>query len=333
MEPHSKQSEESATASEPSVFFWARLKLTSIYIVILALILLGFSASLYRSFQRNLTDASEDDFAGTAYRHHFVENTLARVQNEILLIDLVVLIVAAGVGYFFAGYMLRPIRRSVEAQRIFSENASHELRTPLAVMKNEIEVLLRNPFPTPELIHSTLRSNIEEIDRMSRIAEDLLTLARSEHHAVPVAEKINVTEVARKIAEKMRSIAADKGISLGVTSDAELHVEGNKLGLERVLINLLQNAIEHTPQNGSLTVEILRQKSEAVITVSDTGSGIEEKDLPHIFERFYKGEGASGSGLGLSIVKELLDQQHGRIDIKSTKGTGTTVTIKLPLLL
>ncbi len=331
MEPYSKQSGGSAIVSEPEVFFWARLKLTSIYVLILTVILFGFSVMLYRSVLRNLTDASEDNFAGAEYHRHFVQDTLASVQNEIILIDLLILIIAAGISYVLAGYTLRPIRQSIEAQKIFSENASHELRTPLAVMKNEAEVLLRHPSPAKDLIHATLRSNIEEIDRMSKMAEDLLMLARSEHHTASATDHIDIGEIARKMTEKMRSIAENKGVSLVVSCDTALRVQGNKLGLERVLMNLLQNAIEHTAENGSVAVEVAQHKSEAVIAISDTGSGIEAKDLPHIFERFYKGEGASGNGLGLSIVKELIGHHGGSIDIKSAKGKGTVVTIKLPL--
>ncbi len=332
MAPHLKPSEGLVTASEYNVFFLARLKLTGIYVLILAVILLGFSLLLYQSVQHNLTDASEDDFAGIESHHHFVQNTLASVQNEIILIDLIILVAAAGVSYVLAGYTLKPIQRSVEAQKAFSENASHELRTPLAVMKNDAEVLLRNPNPTKDLVHTTLHSNIEEIDRMTKMAEDLLMLARSENRTIPAMEKIEITEVARSVAGKMYPLAEKKGVNIKISSGTPLYIEGNKAGLERVFINLLQNAVEHTSKNGSIVIEILQEKSQSVIKISDSGSGIAEKDLPHIFKRFYKGDGASGSGLGLSIVKELIDQHGGSVSIESTKGKGTSIAIRLPLL-
>ena len=333
MAQHSKPSAGSATGSEHSVFFRARLKLTGIYVLILAIILIGFSTILYKSLGRNLTDASEDNFADVESHHHFVENTLADVGNEIALIDLFILATAAGVSYALAGYTLKPIQKSVEAQRIFSENASHELRTPLAVMKNDAEVLLRNPNPTKDLIHSTLRSNIEEIDRMTKMAKDLLALARSENQVSVTTEKIDIAEVVKIMAEKMRPIAVEKHIALTVTSAARLHVEGNRSGLEHILLNLLQNAIEHTSKNGSISVAVVQETPDMFITVTDTGSGIEAEDIPHIFERFYKGEGVSGSGLGLSIVKALVEQHRGTISITSTKGEGTVVTIRLPAVL
>jgi signal transduction histidine kinase len=199
-------------------------------------------------------------------------------------------------------------------------------------MKNDAEVLLRNPNPTKDQIHSTLRSNIEEIDRMTKMAKDLLALARSENDVAIDTEKIDVASITKKMTEKMRPIAADKGVALAFTSDVQPQVEGTHNGLEHVLLNLLQNALEHTPKSGSITVAVSQEESNAVIKISDTGSGIEEKDLPHIFERFYKGEGVSGSGLGLSIVKGLVEQHGGGISIESRKGEGTTATIRLPVV-
>src|ERR1700682_1259710 len=111
MEPRLKQYGGSYIASEHKVFFWARLKLTGIYVLILGLILLGFSLILYQSLDRNLVDASEDNFADVETHHQFVQNTLSTVGNEILIIDLIILIASAGVSYVLAGYTLRPIQR------------------------------------------------------------------------------------------------------------------------------------------------------------------------------------------------------------------------------
>lgn len=331
MAQHSKPFGASAIASDHKVFFWARIKLTGTYVLILAFILFGFSTILYQNLDRNLVDASDDSFADVESHHQFVQDTLSTVGNEILLIDVFILLAAAGVSYVLAGYTLRPIQQSVEAQKKFSENASHELRTPIAVMKNDAEVLLRNPHASRELINTTLRSNIEEMDRMSKMAEDLLLLARSQNHALPDMVKIDIAETLRHVAKTMRPLAEKKGVSVEVTSNESLDVEVNKMNLERVFMNLIQNAIEHTPKDGSITLTAAKNVSEAVVTVTDTGSGIDGKDLPHILERFYKGEGVAGSGLGLSIVKEIMDQHRGSVSIESTKGKGTKVTLLFPL--
>ncbi len=332
MEAKSKQSAASATASEPNIFQWARLKLTGIYVLILAIILLGFSLLLYQSLQRNLIDASEEDFSGIESHHHFIDNTLASVRNEIMLIDLIVLLVAAGASYVLAGYTLRPIEQSVEAQRIFSENASHELRTPLAVMRNDTEVLLRNPHPTPEHIRSILQSNVEEMTRMSGIVEELLTLARSTNVLKTSFEEVDLSEVGVKMVNKIKHLAKEKGVSLTASDAKPLLVQGHTLTLERAILNILQNALEHTPHGGSVSLESFKDENEAVIKITDTGSGIEEKDMPHIFERFYKTVASNGSGLGLSIVQEIMTQHDGRVEIESQKGKGTTVSLRLPLV-
>lgn len=332
MAPLLKQSGESAIASRDKVFFSARIKLTGMYVLLLALILFGFSGTLYQSLARNLQDAGEESFAGPDVHHHFVESTLAEVQNEILLIDVTILLGAAMLSYVLAGYTLKPIQYSMEAQKKFSENASHELRTPLAVMKSEAEVLLRNPNPTKELVRAMLISSVEEIDRMTTMTEDLLFLARSENGAHSLREKIDISELAKKSVEKIQSIAEGKGIRCIVSAGMPLFVEGNKAAGERILMNVLQNAVRYTPRNGTVSVTVEKEGSRAVLTIADTGSGIEEKDLPHIFERFYKGEMAQGTGLGLSIVKELVEQYNGTVSVASIQGEGTTVVIKFPVV-
>jgi signal transduction histidine kinase len=198
-------------------------------------------------------------------------------------------------------------------------------------MKNDAEVLLRNPNPSKDLVHSTLRSNIEEIDRMTKMAKDLLVIARSENQTAIGTENVNLVDVVKRMADKMRPLATEKGVALARTINAQATVKGSSNSIEHVLLNLLQNAVEHTPKGGTITIEVAQEVPEAILKVSDTGSGIDENDLPHIFERFYKGEGVSGSGLGLSIVKGLVEQHGGNISIESEKGVGTTATIRLPL--
>jgi signal transduction histidine kinase len=335
MDQRLKQSAASATGSGNNVFLKARLKLTALYVLIVAVIIVGFSIFLYQSVSHNLRDASDDEFADTGSHQQFVQNTLGLVGEEILLADIFILLASAGLSYALAGYTLRPIQRSVEAQKIFSENASHELRTPLAVMKNDAEVLLRNPQPTKDLMHKTLRSNIEEIDRMTKLAKDLLTLARSERSEASTMEVLDISEVAQSMAKKMRPLAESKGVGLAVDSGGSKKMLGNRTALEQILLNLLQNALEHTPAGGSIQATVAKVGVQVQVAIADNGRGIAQKDLPHIFERFYKGGDAAksvaGTGLGLSIVKELVQQHRGSIIIESTEGKGTTATVAFPL--
>lgn len=324
-----KLSEGLATDSEHSVFFWARLRLTGIYVLIVAVILIGFSFFLYQNVAGDLAGTQDSDFTDPVTQQHFIERTLTSFENSIILVDIIILLCTGAASYAFAGYTLRPIQRSLEDQRAFSEHASHELRTPLAVMKNDAEVLLRNASPTKELVHKTLRSNIEEIDRLSSMVANLLALARSQNHTVPVEEKTDIAAIARNVCEKMCSFASDKGVSITTRADAQLMARIAAPAFERVLINLLQNAVDHTQKGRSITVEILQDGLYGILAVSDTGSGIDKKDLPHVFERFFKGESASGSGLGLSIVKSLVEQHGGSVEVESAKGRGTKMRVVL----
>ncbi len=333
MEPRLRQSEASDTGSDHSVFRRARLKLTAVYILIVAIIVIGFSAFLYLNLQQSLNEGNgvDGDFSSNEAQQQFVTHTLATFENDLLVIDATILLFAGAFGYWFAGYTLRPIQRSLEAQQAFSEKASHELRTPLAVMRNEFEVLLRNSAPTKELMHSALKSGIEEIDRLSGMTRDLLTLARSHTAIQTSSEKVDLAELAKSTANKIRQLSENKGIRLNVSAEGSIFVLGWTGELTRALTNLLQNAIEHTPKDGTITLDVQREGVQAIMHISDTGRGIEAKDLPHVFERFYKGEGTTGSGLGLSIVKELIEQHGGSVSIESEKGKGTSVTVRLPI--
>lgn len=328
----SKPSEGSDTASDHNVFARTRLKLTGVYILIVAIIVTGFSMFLYQSLQQNLANTVEGDFTSSRSQQRFVDRTLESFGKDILLVDLIILACAGALGYALAGYTLRPIRRALEAQQAFSEKASHELRTPLAVMRNDLEVLARNPSPTKEAVQAVLQSNMEEIDHLSAMTKDLLTLARSRTRSTTAPEKVDLAEAVKSVVEKLRPLSAKKGVSISVTAEP-VAVLGNKSELSRVLTNLLHNALEHTSADGSITAETRAEGSQALVCIKDTGAGIAPKDLPHVFERFYKGEGARGSGLGLSIVKELVAQHKGEVSLESEEGKGTRVTLHLPALL
>ncbi len=321
----------SDTASEHKLFLKARFKLTALYVLIVAIIIFGFSIFLYQSIGGNLRDAADDDFADAVSHQHFIENTLDSFRNELILADVFTLLVTAGFSFFFAGKTLKPIQQSVEAQKAFASNASHELRTPLAVMRNDIEVYLRNNAPTKELTQETMKSNLEEINHMSNMVEDLLLLARSDNKIPLEKKEVDINYLVKKTIERTESLANSKNIKLTYTPSEPFIILGIRDSLERMLLNILQNSIDHTSPSGSISGKIEKDGSQAVIYITDTGSGIAPDKLPHIFKRFYKGDTTNGTGLGLSIVKEIVDQHNGEISVESTLGKGTTVIIKLPI--
>jgi two-component system sensor histidine kinase CiaH len=329
----SKPSAGSGTASRHNLFFVARLRLTALYVGIVAVIIFGFSLFLYHSITQNLADVGDEDFAGMDSRVHFVKHTEASIQNDLLLADITILAAAAGLSYFLAGWTLRPVQRSLEAQRAFAAQASHELRTPLAIMQNETEVLLRDTHPPMHRVREVLVSNVEEIQKMSGIVEDLLLLARSDHAVIPPMISLDLSHLAETMLTKVRPLADAQGIRTKFSGDVPITIKGNESALERALLNILQNSLAHTEQ-GEIDVTVKTGKTNALVVISDTGSGIDAADLPHLFDRFYKGRssnGHEGTGLGLAIVKEIVEQHGGTIAISSTIGTGTRVTISLPL--
>ena len=330
MDRFSKQFAALGTGSGSNVFLKARLKLTGLYVLIIAVIIFGFSIFLYNSVSHNLRDASDDEFADSGSHQHFVENTLGSVEYEILFADLFILVVSAGVSYVLAGKTLLPIQQSVEVQKAFATNASHELRTPLAVMRNDIEVFLRNTAASKEGAQVTMHSNLEEIGRMSGIVENLLLLARSDNQLAPQLTKIDISELAKTMVEKMQPLAESRGVKIIYAPSNPISIQGSSSSLQRVLLNIFQNSIDHTDAGGSIITKITKDDSYAVLRISDTGSGISPRDLPHVFTRFYKGDSDKGTGLGLSIVKEIVAQHGGDIQVTSKEGEGTTVTIKIP---
>lgn len=326
-----KQFVELDTASKHSIFLRARFKLTALYVVIVAVIVFGFSLFLYQSIKGNLRDASDNDFADIESHQHFSQDTLGQIKDDLILADFVILIITAGLSYVLAGKTLKPIQQSVEAQKVFASNASHELRTPLAVMRNDIEVYLRNNSPTKEMTQETMKSNLEEIKQMSGIVEDLLLLARLDNKLAPKYKEVDIDIVIKKIIERIKNLTDSKDIKLAYSNISPTVIRGDHNQLERAILNILQNSVDHAKEGGSIDIKVEKDGDKIVLNIADTGKGIAEKDLPHIFTRFYKGDSATGTGLGLSIVKEIIDKHNGDISIKSILDKGTTVIINLPI--
>ncbi len=333
MEHLLKQFEDLVTVFRHNLFLQARLKLTALYVLTVAVIVCGFSLFLFTSITHNLHDAGDDDFANPDSRTHFINHTLEPIQTTLIFTDLFIILSAAGLSYWLAGKTLKPVERSLEAQRLFAANASHELRTPLAVMKNDSEVTLRDKHASSSELRSALTSNIEEIQKMSHLVEDLLVLARSEHAQLPSVTRVNINELQGGVIAKLLPLADRKGLKLISSIEGVVRLRGNKQALERVLVNLIQNSIEHTPIGGVIEVSTKIDRGQVLILVHDTWVGIAAEDLPNIFERFYKGrlgDEKSGSGLGLAIVKEIVTQHEGSISVESVEHKGTDVWLHFP---
>jgi heavy metal sensor kinase len=232
--------------------------------------------------------------------------------------------------------MIARLERSFEEIRRFTADAAHELRTPIAVLRNEAEVALRSPRQ-PEQYRAILEDQLEELERLSRLAERLLFLCREDAGLVPIARQpVNLREVVEDVAEHMRVVAEERGVTLQAEGVAPCSIQGDEDQLRRLLFNLVDNAIKFTPEWGTVRIETTRGDAEARIVVTDSGIGIPPEHLPHVFQRFYRvdparGADIGGTGLGLAISRSIAEAHGGSIAIESTVGVGTRVILTLPV--
>ena len=227
------------------------------------------------------------------------------------------------------------LEAAVGEMRQFSSALAHELRTPLAALRGEIELgLLKRRWP-PEH-ESTLTSQIEEIDKLTRLIHQLLTLARADAGEIPVARQtVDLVAMASAVTEHLEPVAQSRDLHLRCDARGPVSVVGDGGWLERLLLNLLDNAMKFTPKGGSVSLSVARDGDRARIDVRDTGIGMPADVIPHIFERFYRADPArssvrEGAGLGLSLVKWIVDRHQGWIQVDSQPGKGSTFTIWLP---
>ena len=223
------------------------------------------------------------------------------------------------------------LRREI-AEREFVSNAAHELRNPIAGISGAIEVLRGGAKDDPGAREHFLSRLAEDTERVSRLTESLLTLARME--AVGSEGGSGTLDVGIAVEEAAQAVAPPEGISMKVATDQDLVAQGDGVLLRQVLIGLLTNAFKNTPAPGDVTLRARRgDAGEIVIEVADTGTGIEPDELSRVFERFYRGSGAleqEGFGLGLSIAKRMVDVMGGEIGVDSAVGVGSTFWVRLP---
>jgi heavy metal sensor kinase len=231
--------------------------------------------------------------------------------------------------------MLGRLDAAFRRERQFTADASHELRTPLTAMRGEIDVTLNRPRSAAEY-RRVLEELGGDVDRLTRLAEDLLTLARADAGRLPLdQDTLNVSQLLRAVAEQLRPLAESKNISIEVRADDALVAWADEDKLLRVMLNLVDNALKFTPAGGRVMLSASRATGQVELAVSDTGAGMSAQDLAHIFERFYRADeshspGTGGAGLGLAIAHSLVAAQSGTIEVRSALGQGTTFVVKLP---
>lgn len=246
-------------------------------------------------------------------------------------------------GMLFLLQEVTEIRRLEKMRSEFVANVSHELKTPVAAVKGFAETLLGGGVTDEKTARSFLQIIYDENERLNRLIGDILELSKIESKRVQLeCSPVHLIEFFDSMLETMSKVAEKKNISLSADVPAELFVEGDEDKLRQIFMNLLSNAINYTHEGGSVKVTVVNgHKADGtetvVFTVRDTGMGIPRKDLPRIFERFYRVDKArsrssGGTGLGLSIVKHLVELHRGSISVESDLGIGSSFILELPLL-
>lgn len=319
-------------------FSKARMTLTLWYELFILLIVLAFSIVLFATetgnfgrvvLQRNfgnrppriLTSEEFDDLRDQ------VEELRRSFAVDLIVIDTAILLIGASLSYILAGKTLEPIKRTFEDQKQFLANASHEFRTPLAAIQTATEVALRSKSKTKEDYQKVLQQTHQESMRLSVIADELLLLSRIDAGITKLNLKnTNISKILSEVLDEVRPLLTEKKLELieKIHPNVMLSVDSDRF--KQLLLIFLDNAIKFTKENGTITVT-LDKKPKVQLKISDTGIGIPEKDIPHIFERFYQADtsrGGNSAGLGLSIAKWITSSHNGTITVKSKVQSGTT---------
>lgn len=342
------------------MFKSARIKLTLWYLMIIMFISLAFSVAIYevlilelgRFSRRNtsrietrLQDCIQSNsqpcfvpppLIAALENSELVEETQNRIIVNLIQINITILIVSGGLGYFLAGRTLQPIQEMVIEQRRFITDASHELKTPLTSLKTALEVHLRNKNRTKNEADILINESIIEVDKLQHLSESLLELASSQsvngtnHHKL-----LSVTKAVKEAIKTTTAFAKKKQITIDLKIAADLQLLGNAEKLSQLFVILLDNAIKYSPKKTVVTFNVEKKDDTAKITVSDQGQGIAKEDLSRIFQRFYRvnqSRSESGSyGLGLAIAQQIIKQHRGSINVKSELGKGASFILSLPV--
>ena len=240
------------------------------------------------------------------------------------------IIMLVGLTFFLSRFVTEPAQQSLLREKQFIANASHELKTPLGAISVNAQALDKQ---YPENIY--VKNIVSESDRMGRLIERLLTLSRLEEKETLPREKISLSEIAEEMVLTFDSTAFEKRIDYRFQTEDDINVMGNADEMRQLLAILIDNAIKNTDEAGTVEINCSSRCGKALLVVRNTGQGISEEDLPHVFDRFYTSDryrDSNSYGLGLAIARTIVERYGGSIDVKSTPGEITEFTVVLKLV-
>ncbi len=322
------------------------LVLAAKYLAVIMIISIFFSVNMYNTSVQELGRGYGRFGAGI--NRSLSQQQLAELREEqvaisrqslisrLMIINAFVLLGGGVISYYLARKTLEPIEQAHEAQIRFTSDASHELRTPITAMRSETEAFLMAPKPKLLEAKAVMRSNIEELEKITVLIGGLLRLARSSEMK-PNLSHITIQKLVESGIDKVKNQAKEKHITIeSVIDNKETAVLVDSELISDAVKQLLENSIKFCEPSKTIIVAAGLRNRKLFISIQDEGPGIKQSQLPHIFDRFYQGDGsrskssASGFGIGLSIVKSVIELHEGEVDVKSELGSGTKFTITIP---
>jgi signal transduction histidine kinase len=259
-----------------------------------------------------------------------------REAQEAMLIGIpIVLLLAAGGGMYLASVGLRPITEALRIQRQFTADASHELRTPVSIVRAAADVALNREHRDEAEYRETLSIVGSQARRMSRLVDDLLVLARADAGGYPLRPvDFYLDEVIAECCRAVDLLAAERGVTIRSSAAQEIPYRGDEDLLRQLVLNVLQNAVQHTPPGGSVAIDIERDAAAVKMRVTDSGAGVPPEDEQRIFDRFVQldpSQRGQGTGLGLPIARWIAEAHHGTLVLERSGASGSTFCVSLPV--
>lgn len=337
------------------MFKQARLKLTAWYLLIIMVISASFSFLIYQLINTEINRFANSQRNRIERRlvvpnpnmppqldiflddQDLISESQERLKINLLIINGVILVISGSLSYFLAGLTLKPIQQMIEDQKRFISDASHELRTPITALKSLFEVSLRDKKLSLKDAKKVLSDGINQSDRLNNLSNSILELSRLDvNHIQKQFTSLPLKKIISESILQIKPKATAKKIKI-ISKISPVKIFGDQERLIELFVIFLDNAIKYSPQNTAIKVISQTKKNQIIIKVIDHGIGIEPKDLPYIFNRFYQSDTArtkkdsAGYGLGLSIAQKIITTHSGSIKVSSQLGKGTKFTIYLPL--